>query len=34
MSVADFIVLAAEAMIIRTATNYNPYKVFAQGSID
>ena len=29
MSVADFITLAAEAMIIRTATNYNPYKLFA-----
>jgi len=34
MSVADFIVLAAEAFIIRTATNYNPYKLFAQGNYE
>ena len=29
MSVADFLTLAAEAMIIRTATNYNPSLLFA-----
>jgi hypothetical protein len=34
MSVADFLTLAAEAMIIRTATNYSPTQLFAKGSID
>jgi hypothetical protein len=28
MSVADFITLAAEAMIIRTASGYNPFRLF------
>ena len=31
MSFADFIVLTAEVFIIRTSTNYNPWKLFAQG---